>query len=256
MKKQISRYCCFAVLFVAVFSLASCEDEEERELYGGPWRIVKTPPEVWAPIRDLFFLDANHGWATSHWHLMRWNGKEWTIQKKFEHPGHPDAAYALRPIWVFDENDIIIAGCEVLPENERHSKIWHYDGEYWEEVDHPDVGGIGRLWFNSPDDGWAMGGDYMLRWDGKEWYQTEWPGYITTSVWFNGPNDGWRTSFSSIYHWNGVTWTKVAECDPFNEFTAIAFNRPDSGWAGLSEGWGGGAPPFFTKPWVGMGRVP
>ncbi|MGD8719781.1 MAG: hypothetical protein PVH29_13285 [Candidatus Zixiibacteriota bacterium] len=244
MIKIMLRYCGCAILFIAAFLLVSCEDEEVRELYGGPWRIVKTPPELEAPIKDMFFLDAVNGWATSYKYLLRWNGKEWFVQKKFVH-ANPDADYSLKPVWVFARDDIWVAGGESLPGNIGHSKIWHYNGEYWEDVDHPDVGGIGQLWFNSRDDGWAMGGYYMLRWDGTEWYKTEWECSATTDTWFNYPNDGWRTTPSYIYHWDGAVWTRVAECEQGDGFGSIAFNRPDSGWAGLYEARYGDPPLMF-----------
>ncbi len=62
--KIILKYCGLAaVLAGAALYFSSC-DEEVREPYGGPWKLVKTPPEVEAPIKDIFFLDANTGWAT------------------------------------------------------------------------------------------------------------------------------------------------------------------------------------------------
>jgi hypothetical protein len=193
---------------------------------------------VHAPVKDIFFLDADTGWASAYKNLLKWGGKEWVIQKKFVHP-NPKADYGIKPIWAFAEDDVWVAGGETLPGEEFHSKIWHFNGAYWKDVKHPDVSGISFLWFNSPDDGWAFGGYYMLRWDGNKWYKTEWPSSATTGVWFNFPNDGWRTTPSYIYHWDGVNWVSVAECGPFEAFYCIAFDLRRSGWAGLGGGFRG-----------------
>lgn len=242
--KKILRCCGLAALLAgAAFYLPGC-DEEVRQPYGGPWRIVKTPPEVEAPIMDIFFLDANTGWASAYKILLKWNGKEWLIQKKFTHPV-PEADYSIKPIWAFAEDDIWVAGGEGYSRTEFHSKIWHFNGTYWEDVKHPDVGGISYLWFNSPDDGWAMGGDYMLRWDGIKWELTYWESSATTGVWFNAPDDGWRTTFSFIYHWDGVMWTREAERGPWDCFSSIGFSGPRSGWAGLYAEWTGGPSLMF-----------
>jgi hypothetical protein len=237
--KKLLRYCGLAALLAgAALFFSSCDDEEVRKPYGGPWKITKTPPEVYAAVKDIFFLDADTGWASAYENFLRWNGREWVIQKTFIHPD-PEIDYGVKPIWAFAEDDIWVGGCEVLPGREYRSKIWHFNGAYWEDVKHPDVGGIGYLWFNSPNDGWAFGGYYMLRWDGKKWYQTEWLSSATTGVWFNSPDDGWRTTPAYIYHWDGVNWARVAECGSFEAFYCIAFNRPGSGWAGLGEGFEG-----------------
>ncbi len=243
--KIIFRYCGLGALVAgAAFCLPNCGEEEVREPYGGPWKLTRTPPEVEATVKDIFFLDADTGWASAYKNFLRWNGKEWVIQKKFVHPD-PKADYGVEPIWAFAEDDIWVAGWEVFSGGEYHSKIWHFNGAYWENVKHPDVGGINRLWFNTPRDGWAFGGYYMLRWDGDKWYRTEWLSSATTDVWFNSPDDGWRTTPSYIYHWDGANWARVAECGPFEEFASIAFNERDRGWAGLYGTWTGEPHMFY-----------
>ena len=205
---KVNKYLWIGALTAVVVLLASC-DEEERRPYGGPWRIVKTPPEAGGTVKDIFFLDANTGWAAASKILLKWNGKEWLIQKKFVHP-NPAVDYSIKPIWAFAEDDVWVAGGETWPKNEFHSKIWHFNGQYWEDVAHPEVRGIGYLWFNSPTDGWAMGGDYMLRWDGEKWTRYDKPygvrgtGFELRCVFCLAENDVWAGGTEgNIIHFKG-----------------------------------------------------
>jgi len=83
----------------------------------------------------------------------------------------------------------------------------------WQEV--PTPGGEGYLkacYFNSPNDGWAVGHDgtgqgkmIFMHWNGVEWEEYEYPGWfdaygtVTSTdiadVFFTSPNDGWAVGF-------------------------------------------------------------
>jgi hypothetical protein len=120
--------------------------------------------------------------------------------------------------------------------------IWHFDGEKFTAVEHPDKVWLGTVRFNNPNDGWAFGMG-SLRFKNGKW-EDGGLDYNVTDCYFFDENDGWAVSFGSIWHWDGVTWKREAECGAFEEFSSIAFNEPDSGWAGLYGGWTGEAHMF------------
>jgi hypothetical protein len=123
--------------------------------------------------------------------------------------------------------------------------MWHYDGSSFKEVTIPDVRHIYKLWFNAPDDGWAFGGDYALRYDGEKWYKTEFPTPYWSGCFFWNSNDGWAVSLHSIWKWDGTTWTRVKTVD--NWFECIGFATTDNGWAmGWREEYSG-EPPVYRN---------
>jgi hypothetical protein len=234
------KYCGLAALLAgAAFFLASC-DEEVRGPYGGPWRVVKTPPDVEASVGEIQFLSENDGWAIAGKYLLRFNGKEWTKYKKIVHPD-PLRDYGFADFYLFDDKDGWFVGCEIVPQSHgsptRNSMIWHFDGETFTAVKHPDKGWLGTVWFNNANDGWAMGRG-ALHYKNGEWQEVELKALVEDCFFF-GEDDGWAVSMGSIWRWDGATWVRVAECGTFEIFSALAFNKPGSGWAGLGEGFVG-----------------
>jgi len=121
--------------------------------------------------------------------------------------------------------------------------IWRYDGKTFNAVNHPDRGWLGTVWFNNPNDGWAFGYG-ALHYRNGEWEEVELKAVVQDCFFF-GEDDGWAVSSGSIWRWDGLTWGRVAECGSFEGFTSIAFNEPDSGWAGLAGGWIGYSHMFY-----------
>jgi hypothetical protein len=240
--KTLVKYCGLAALFAgAALYLSSCEDDV-REPYGGPWRIVKTPPDVEASVGEIQFFSKNDGWAIAGKYLLRFNGKEWTKYKKIVHPD-PLCDYGFGGFQMLNGSEGWFVGTELVPDPRgggrtiRHSMIWHYDGETFNAVNHPDKRWLGTVWFNNPNDGWVFGYGALHYRDG-EWEEVDLKA-IVQDCFFFGEDDGWAVSMGSIWFWDGVAWTKEAECGPFEDFSSIAFNGNNSGWAGFSAGWGG-----------------
>ncbi|MGD8719780.1 MAG: hypothetical protein PVH29_13280 [Candidatus Zixiibacteriota bacterium] len=261
MIKQILRYCSCVVLFIAAFLPASCEDEEERELYGGPWRIVKTPAGIEASVGEIQFLSKNDGWAIAGKYLLRFNGKEWYGYKKIVHPD-PLSDYGFADFQMLNENEGWFVGKEIVPDPRgggrkiQHSMIWHFDGETFTPVEHPEMGWLGTVWFNDSGDGWALGYG-ALHYVNGTWENVTLDA-IVEDCFFLSEDDGWVVSYKSVWHWDGAIWTRVAECEPGDGFGSIAFNEPDSGWAGLYEARYGDPPLMFHydgREWEEYGEI-
>jgi hypothetical protein len=238
---NVIRYMYISLAAAAVI-LASCDDEEVRAPYGGPWKITKTPPEVHGTVSRIQFLDENNGWATAGDYLLRLKGKEWVAYKRIVHPD-PSSDYGFADFHLLNEKEGWFVGIELVPDPRgggrtiRHSMIWRYEGGKFTPVEHPDKGWLGTVWFNNPNDGWALGYG-ALHYRNGEWEEVELKAVVRDCFFF-GEDDGWAVSSGSIWRWDGVTWTRVAECGNFEYFNCIAFNRPRLGWAGLGEGFQG-----------------
>ena len=238
---RLARWAGVGVFVLGIGVLVSC-DEEVREPYGGPWRIVKTPPDVEASVGEMQFFSKNDGWAIAGKHLLRYNGKGWFKYKKIVHPD-PLSDYGLAGFQMSEGGDGWFVGTELVPDPRvggrtiNHSMIWRFEDGEFIPIKHPDKTWLGTVWFNNPNDGWAMGYGALHYTDG-EWKDVE-LNYIVEDCYFFGEDDGWAVSMGSIWHWDGVTWTREAKCGSFENFTSIAFNEPDSGWAGLNiaTGW-------------------
>jgi hypothetical protein len=240
--KSILKYCGLAALVAgAALYFSSCE-EDVREPYAGPWKIVRTPPEVHSTVSEIQFFNEKNGWAIAGKYLLRLKGKEWVTHKKIVHP-NPLCDYGFGGFHMLNENEGWFVGTEIVPDPRgggrtiRHSMIWRYDGEKFTAFEHPDIGWLGTVWFNNPNDGWAFGYGAQHYRNG-EWEEVELKA-IVQDCFFFGEDDGWAVSSASIWHWDGAKWKKVSELIPFEKFSSIAFNKPDSGWAGLGEGFEG-----------------
>ncbi len=123
--------------------------------------------------------------------------------------------------------------------------ILKYEGTSWKiEYVHPDPTpphhpGLYDIWFNGPNDGWAVGSEYdatagkyeplFLHYDGSRWkkhvHNLADCGF--SKLFFLTPNDGWAVNWG-IAHWDGKDWTKVSD---ISFLTDVYFNSPTDGWA-------------------------
>jgi hypothetical protein len=122
--------------------------------------------------------------------------------------------------------------------------MWHYDGSSLKEVEIPNVRFIYTLHFNAPDDGWAFGGDYALRFDGNRWYRTEFPTLSWSGCFFWNARDGWAVSRFGIHKWDGSAWEKTFDTSIITTLRCIGFSTRNYGWA-----LGSPAEPGQTNAW-------
>lgn len=236
--KKLLRYCGLVALAGAALYLPNCDDDgglgPEPKPYDGVWEWVPTP-KCESSVSDIYFVSPSDGWAVAGWgHIWHYDGSRWKYVTKLT-PENPLYDYGITEVWFNGPNDGWFGGYELRPgkyrRGEWHSKMWHYDGAGFKEVEIPDVRFIYKIHFNAPDDGWAFGGDYALRYDGERWYMTEFPSLYWTGCFFWNANDGWANSHYSIYRWDGVTWTPVIYVGGYTRLHSIGFAKPTKGWA-------------------------
>jgi hypothetical protein len=219
---------------VGVFVLGvmlSCNGDEPTgpEPVKSVWEWVPTP-KCLAPVNDIYFVSANDGWAVAGHQIWHYDGSSWNVFKDL-HPADPRYDYGLTQVWFNGPNDGWFAGIENRTYSVYVSHMWHYDGSEFKEVSIPNVRFIYKIHFNAPDDGWAFGGDYALRFDGSKWYKTEFPTLYWSGCFFWTANDGWAVSKAAIYKWNGFDWTPVKTVGEDTWLNCIGFAKSTDGWA-------------------------
>ncbi len=233
--KRIVKYCGLgAFLAGASFCFPSCDGPTEPE-YDGVWEVVPTPKCLGA-VSDIYFVNSNYGWAVAGWgYVWHYDGNNWKKVHEFKSSA-PENDVAAVTIWFENESEGWAAGHELTPSREYHTKIWRYESATWSEVTCPDAGWVSRIWFNSPNDGWLIGGEYALRYDGSKWYKTDFFSLYWKDCFFENENDGWATSKHGIYKWDGLEWVRVKDVD--TDLECIGLATPTKGWAmGYESGW-------------------
>lgn len=111
-----------------------------------------------------------------------------------------------------------------------------YDGP-WKVVDCPEGPSyLKGVFFLNPDLGYAVGCDYILKYEGGKWEVD----YICEEaaledVWFNAPDDGWVCGWGDgsaiLLHYNGRRWERFEQNTAATSFYALHFINADEGWA-------------------------
>ncbi len=109
-----------------------------------------------ATLHDIFFLDANRGWAVGE-HGVIWNtidgGRAWQLQRS-------GTVCGLRSVWFADEKTGWIAGGQSLPYSQASSGLvlgTSNGGETWQPLSWQQFPRLHRVQFVTARAGWAWG---------------------------------------------------------------------------------------------------
>jgi hypothetical protein len=154
-------------------------------------------------------------------------------------------------------DDVWAAGFSAGPttgQQVAHSVIFHFNGDDWEPVAHPDVDGIADVTAPSAHDAWALTDDnQVLRWNGLIWSNSplsELPSgahlnaiSATTSgdAWIvgtmpapsGGSNHQQQRTRTLTVHWNGTSWAVVPSPNPspdINQGESVVDISPTDAW--------------------------
>jgi len=218
-------------VFVLTAAMLSCDGEGPTgpPPYKGVWEWVPTP-KCLAPVKDIYFVSADDGWAVAGNQIWHWDGLKWAVDTKFV-SADPRNDISIGSIWFNGPNDGWAGGGEIIPGNRSMSKLWHYERENWNEFAHPEVKGIGEFWFFAPENGYAFTADEALRYNGNKWEKTGFNSAAMTGLFFWNTRDGWATSMTGIWRWDGSTWGKVFDTSIDTILHCIGFAAPNRGWA-------------------------
>jgi hypothetical protein len=104
-------------------------------------------------------------------------------------------------------------GCE--------SRLRHFDGGSWTDVDSPLDSGFVAGFVREPNDAIAVDANHRAwHWDGSRWFQITLPIFendLIVAFWGTAPDDVWAVGGTSggsegtgsIYHWDGNSWQRI-----------------------------------------------
>lgn len=238
---------------------------------GSTWNIAPYPSSAVFGLSGMTMLSPTLGYVSSYRHIDEWDGITWTRV-------YTSTDFDLGPMFGADPDHLFSVGAagtiahgsstgwEMVnnPEPEilyaidalSPTTVWaggyndtlrHYDGTTWQTATYTPLAGEGTarsingLMLRTDTDGWAVGSNLLIRWDGNSWTEVErgtttYYGYedvaavAENDVWVVGENNqSPRTSV--IRHWNGSTWTEVSHPTASILRTVVMLDA-DTGMAG------------------------
>lgn len=234
---------------------------------GTSWTIAANPPDFFT---SLAMVSSGEGYADGFQGIYHWDGIEWTLD-------YTGTASYLNDMMVFPDEQIFAVGTESTilqrdsggwnPVNgpQPHelaavaalspTNIWavgyeetlmHYDGVTWQAETFTSLPtdinnrAFYAITFLNDTDGWIVGSDLMIRWNGSSWQEVdngteEYQSYrgvaavSSNDVWVVGELSG--GSGSVIRHWNGTTWSDIPH-PALPRLNTITMLDSDTGMAG------------------------
>ena len=157
---------------------------------GNQWT-AQNSPDVINAYRGLHIVSERDVWAVGErGAILHYDGRAW---QRVAGPDNPDwERNYLHDVHFVASNDGWAVGGQ--------GTILHYDGSKWSLVKSPTGKFLLAVYFNSPTNGWAAGGNFpdgavMLRYDGSKW--TEVPSPTRRPIQdlcFVAPNNGWAVA--------------------------------------------------------------
>jgi hypothetical protein len=204
---------------------------------GKAWRTVPLPAGLWGGIFSVHRSSPTNVWAVGGGDLhgnngpggyaLRWNGKKWSIAKKWKNGVHTVTAISPSNVWVYGGS-----GADQGVGN------WHFNGRTWTKKQ--PLPGLSLIATSvvSKNNVWAAGGDMVARYNGSRWTQVSvgktlpppipyQPGkpyrtiaygavqaFSAGNVWvagaiYNADGKGEYTTTPFLLHRSGATWRCV-----------------------------------------------
>lgn len=122
------------------------------------------------PLHGVWGLARDDVWAVGQGVILRWNGAAWTRAWSSDRP------LVLRAVWGASRNDVWASG--VMLDHLGRPESWrvlHWRGRGWRDATFAGPF-LGARWYfgDGPDDGWALVGAGVFRWDGARWAYLGW----------------------------------------------------------------------------------
>jgi hypothetical protein len=189
---------------------------------GSTWTQVPFPGLSNETVVTAAAASATDVWAfttiTGPSRVLRWNGRDWTVQRSFSRQITGAVVLSASNVWVFGEQYPVGGALGT----------WHYNGRTWSPA--PSGYGLAAGSALSADDIWAFSGTDVAHWNGHTWSRTSVASLLPAKQLLNDPAVVGIDALSpaSIYaigsgnledeggptvilHYNGHSWSKVAE---------------------------------------------
>ncbi len=134
--------------------------------------------------------------------VLRFNGKEWKVQRAGVITSSSGPFPVLRAIWGTSATSIYVVG---------NTPPMHFNGKQWQAIKTGDTHTHADVWGTSDTDVFVVGeAGTILHFDGTSWNKQK-SGTTTTllGVWGTGSSDVWAVGwFGTILHFDGTSWKK------------------------------------------------
>ncbi len=242
---------------------------------GVRWRRVTSPTT--AHLRDVAIIAEDDVWVVGdEGTILRWDGAGWrSLALPSDHELRAHTQHDLRGVAAGSAADVWIVGAygtifhwtgtalerfdyirdwdlqDVATINTNdawavgskeprslESAVLHWDGRAWRPVPvAAPYGAFSSVSMISSEDGWAVAGSNILRWDGTDWLEVEHDtGIGFSSVVMIEPDSGWAVGQvaderGAVAQWDGERWSRVGlpEIDP-GPMHAVAATAEGSAW--------------------------
>jgi len=167
-------------------------------------------------LKDVWGASADSVYAVGRCSaVMHYDGYTWSELTAGDPP------YASESIWGTSDDNIFVGASA----GSNKGKIYHYDGNVWQEVNIPDFGPVYDIYGFSEDNIFAVGDNkgWILHFDGQLW-EKMWFGFSEQysnlqNIWGSSENDLYIGSGATVYHYDGISWKEI-DYD-FSSFTSI-----------------------------------
>ncbi|MFH2005157.1 MAG: hypothetical protein ABI333_01090 [bacterium] len=146
-------------------------------------------------IKGMYGVGSNL-WVVGDRGVIRWNGKQWSLDFKGE-------TY-LKAVHGSGPRNILAIG--------SWGKYLHYDGRAWKAVPGPKKVSLRDMWTGGPKDAWAVGEKgTILRWDGARWSSApSGTKVLLRGIWGSGPQHVWAVGDKgTLLRYDGTAWKAV-----------------------------------------------
>jgi hypothetical protein len=132
-------------------------------------------------------------------------------------PFTPERSYRVgREVWAMDEAGRWLA---------------HFDGRAWTAAGNPEIAQASGIWLAGADDGWAVGGKVIYRWDGYNWNGSFMARERLRSIWGAARDDVWAVGEGGlVMHFDGRAWTGAASFPGRPPLASVAGRARDDVW--------------------------
>jgi len=157
--------------------------------------------------------------------------------------------------WIVLKRGYRVGGGELWAVDESGCWLAHFDGHAWSAEANVGPAFTGPIWLADADHGWALAGNSVFRWDGRDWMPAAAAPERLRSIWGAGADDVWAVGERGlIMHFDGRIW-RQERVGGLPTLTSVRGRARDDVWIagcapnGLVSHWDGAR-------WTVPSRVP
>ncbi|MFL5732371.1 MAG: WD40/YVTN/BNR-like repeat-containing protein [Chloroflexia bacterium] len=194
---------------------------------GGSWTEVSLPHDLKVnALRDISMASTDEGWSVGDGTtLLHYSKGTWS---KVGTPAGVDGDLYMASVQMLSPSEGWVIGKAA---HGGASTLIHYNNGKWASVPNPTSEILMRLYFDSPEDGWAVGyNGTVLHYTKGAWQRFTSPTTnVLSSVHMLSPTEGWMAGGTVLYHLTGGKWSNEVSLTG-SDIASISMVSPQEGW--------------------------